>query len=1058
MTEKNMPATPAVLPAVYDELLSVAALFQGSFSIDWIQEITHRKASEVLSVFETAVRQGVLKRDGIGSFVYTHARQQHQWLQRLSATEQRSCHQRIADTLARELPETDAKARVMAPYLLHIANDLEGCRRLMSAASGYRRAFDEDMALRCYSKIIDDLAGRSGNGADQLYCDAALQYSKLTTARHDTQRVLSILEEAMVRARNQGDYHYQSLLDMHFAKNKWLQSQYSSALKHFEQAWSVARDLEDEKLLRSTATFRTFFLFWQGRFQEAVDDYEKSLPDVEKFPRHRFPLLATMTIGTCYGKIGQVTQGIGMIDGVRRHCLERGDRGLAAHSGICIGAILLDNGHVDDACRHLIPAVAQVQSPQPDWTMIQGELVLAFAYYLQGKTAQCTTHLRHYHEHARQVQVSVRTWPYLMELCWAIETGRLKAVPGLGIRDEIRQMIKGQNIFLKGVAYRFKALLQEKEHKPPGTRIQTLKRAIGLLETSGHAIELAKARLALARLYLLQARRDLAMQTAQPAFKTLCAINPNLIPDDLKPFIGQSQSTDPLFREIVQFNTRLAGLQQSKEMILHILLAANRMVGAERGAVFLCEAVHGKPRFHLRASKNLSEAQIAHESFQTSIGMMTQVVAEGQGRIQATLASSHEHQSDDQSEANIRSRICIPIMDHQRVSGVLYHDNRLLDSAFSDAQLETLSYFAAQMALALEHDRIQEENRRLNKRLRDLTAHYERQHLSERPNPVDMVIGKSRAIRKVLAQIEEVASTSATVLILGETGVGKGVVASAIQRHSLRSKQPFISLNCNALSETLITSELFGHEKGAFTGAEQQHVGRFEKADGGTLFLDEIGDLPLDVQVRLLRVLETKEFERVGGNRTLISDFRLIAATNTDLAQAMNEKRFRKDLFYRIHVFAIYVPPLRERSEDIPLLIDHFLKIQAAETGKIPRPVTEAQMQMLIRYNWPGNVRELKNVAERYAISGASSHISIVDLLGTSLPKAADNHQAATLAENERRHIVWALEQTGGKIHGPGGAAELLHVHPNTLSFRMKKLGVKKGGSRDGRPYQRKRH
>lgn len=1044
MAERNLPPAPDGAPDARDELLTVAALFDGPFSIDWIQEITRKKASEVLYALETAVRQGVLKRDGIGAFVYANEQKRRQWQRKLPAMQQHRYYQRIADTLLRELPDGETKARTVAPYLLQITNDLEGCRRLMTAAAGYRGAFDEDRARRCYHKILEDLSGRSGQGTDQLFCDAALQYSKLTTARHDTQRVLSILEEAMVRARNQGNHRYQSLLDMHFAKNKWLQSQYSSARKHFEQAWSVAGELEDETLLRATTTFKTFFLYWQGRFQEAVNDYEKSLPDVEKFPRHRFPLLAAMTIGTCYGKIGQMTQGIGMIDAVRRHCLERGDMGLAAHSGICIGALLLDHGAVDDACRHLIPAVAQARKTHPDWTMIQGDLVLAHAYHLQGRQTPCLTHLTRYNQHARQVQVSVRTWPFLMELCWAIETGKLPAVPQLDIREEVGQMIQGQNIFLKGVAYRFKSLLQEKEGKPPGTRIQTLKRSIEYLRTSGHAIELAKSQLALARLYLLQSKRGLAEQTAQPAFNTLGTVNPDLIPDDLKPLIQAAGAADTLFKQLVHFNTQLVGLDHGKEMIQHILSAANRMVGAERGAIFLCKPLHGKQRFYLRASKNLSEEQIAHPSFDASLQMMAEVVAQAAGRIRVSPAADRKQPPTLSSESSILSSICVPVTHHRRILGVLYHDNRLLGGAFSEAQLETLAFFAAQMALILENDQIQQENRRLNKRLHDLTAHYERQHLQQHPIQVAAIIGQSRAIQRVMAQIEEVAPTSATVLILGETGVGKGVVANAIQHHSRRQSQPFISLNCNALSETLIASELFGHEKGAFTGAEQQHIGRFEKADGGTLFLDEIGDLPPQVQVRLLRVLETKEFERVGGTTTLKSDFRLIAATNSDLVQAMKEKRFRKDLFYRIHVFTIHVPPLRERREDIAPLVDHFLKVQAAETGKVPPPVTEEQMHLLTQYSWPGNVRELRNITERYAISAASSRINIVDLLAAPLPLSPHGPQAITLHENERRHIAWALEQTGGKVHGPGGAARLLDVHPNTLSFRMKKLGIKK--------------
>jgi formate hydrogenlyase transcriptional activator len=230
------------------------------------------------------------------------------------------------------------------------------------------------------------------------------------------------------------------------------------------------------------------------------------------------------------------------------------------------------------------------------------------------------------------------------------------------------------------------------------------------------------------------------------------------------------------------------------------------------------------------------------------------------------------------------------------------------------------------------------------------------------------------------------------------------------------------------------------------------------KEKAKALFLDEIGDLPLNVQVRLLRVLEIKEFERVGATNTIRSDFRLIAATNTDLVQAIKGKKFREDLFYRINVFSIYVPPLRERREDIPLLINHFLKVQATETGKVCRPITDEEMLQLTQYAWPGNVRELKNMAERYAITGPASQTSIVDLLNIGNRGISESQQAVTLRENERRHILWALERTRGKIHGPGGAAELLEVHPNTLTFRIKKLGIQRQKSGEGASADRGRN
>ncbi|MBU3914119.1 sigma-54 dependent transcriptional regulator [bacterium] len=292
-------------------------------------------------------------------------------------------------------------------------------------------------------------------------------------------------------------------------------------------------------------------------------------------------------------------------------------------------------------------------------------------------------------------------------------------------------------------------------------------------------------------------------------------------------------------------------------------------------------------------------------------------------------------------------------------------------------------------------------------------------------------------------QIDQVAQTEATVLILGETGVGKELVAEAIHRQSSRKDKPFIKVHCSSLPINLISSELFGHERGAFTGAVDRRIGRFELANGGTLFLDEIGEIPHDIQVRLLRVLQSREFERVGGNQTLKSDFRLIAATNVDLLKEVNAGRFRADLFYRLNVFPVEVPPLKDRKEDIPLLLNHFLDVNTAKIGKQFRSVPESEMEKLIAYDWPGNIREMGNVIERGFILSEGPDLKIPELRTNSV-RAEKENKEVSLQAVEKRHILWALNKTEWKVKGTGGAAELLEINASTLYFRMKKLGIQR--------------
>ncbi len=302
------------------------------------------------------------------------------------------------------------------------------------------------------------------------------------------------------------------------------------------------------------------------------------------------------------------------------------------------------------------------------------------------------------------------------------------------------------------------------------------------------------------------------------------------------------------------------------------------------------------------------------------------------------------------------------------------------------------------------------------------------------------IITKSPRFRKVLKNIEQVASTDSTVLIQGETGTGKELIARAIHNNSNRSHRALIKVNCAALAPELIESELFGHEKGAFTGAFNKKAGRFELADNGTIFLDEIGELPLNLQVKLLRVLQEGEFDRLGGTKTIKTNVRVIAATNRNLEKAVEKGDFREDLFYRLNVFPVFVPPLRERKEDIPLLVHYFVKKYASKTGRQIKETSEKVIKSLMEYNWPGNVRELENIIERAVVLCTGNRLISGDWipenkvgLGTKIP---------TLEENERNHILKALESTNWRISGEKGAAKLLGMKRTTLESRMKKLGI----------------
>ncbi len=353
---------------------------------------------------------------------------------------------------------------------------------------------------------------------------------------------------------------------------------------------------------------------------------------------------------------------------------------------------------------------------------------------------------------------------------------------------------------------------------------------------------------------------------------------------------------------------------------------------------------------------------------------------------------------------------------------------------------------AIAMSKALEHqeiirlkDMLADDNRYLNKELRSISG--------------DEIIGWDFGLKPVMEMVRQVAHLDSPVLLLGETGAGKEVIANAIHYSSPRKDGPFIKVNCGAIPETLLDSELFGHEKGAFTGAIAQKRGRFERADKGTIFLDEIGELPLQAQVKLLYILQKKEIERVGGTSSIPVDIRIISATHRNLEEMMASGRFREDLWFRLNVFPITIPPLRQRKEDIRALVHYFIEHKTKELKLKERPVLgHGAIDRLVAYDWPGNVRELENMIERALIQHRGGALSFETLLpvshsvvSTPIQDSGRNRDLPRLDEITVQHIRQALEMAGGKINGPGGAAQILGLHPNTLRNRMNKLGIPYG-------------
>jgi len=413
-----------------------------------------------------------------------------------------------------------------------------------------------------------------------------------------------------------------------------------------------------------------------------------------------------------------------------------------------------------------------------------------------------------------------------------------------------------------------------------------------------------------------------------------------------------------------------------------------------------------------------------------------------------------------------RSLVVVPLVVRGKSIGTLNLGTKR-PGAYHAAEAELLQEVANQVALSIENMREYEEIGRLKARLERENVYLREEILGE--HNFEEIVGNSPALTTVLHTIDRVAPTDTTVLILGETGTGKELVARAIHSRSPRRSHPLVKVNCGAIAAGLIESELFGHVKGAFTGALERRIGRFELADRGTIFLDEVGELPLDMQVKLLRVLQEQEFEPVGSSRTVKVDVRVIAATNRNLEAEVAAGRFRADLFYRLNVLPVRVPPLAERRSDIPQLVMFFVQRHAKRVGRTVEGVSRESLERMAAYPWPGNVRELENVVERALVLSRGGVLDIgpdqLPAVRAAVPSAppamppvatavvTSTPPAGTLEDVERSHIVTTLAQTGWVIEGPRGAARVLNLHPNTLRSRMKRLGIERGRhDMSGRP------
>ncbi|HOW59654.1 MAG TPA: nif-specific transcriptional activator NifA [Candidatus Omnitrophota bacterium] len=526
--------------------------------------------------------------------------------------------------------------------------------------------------------------------------------------------------------------------------------------------------------------------------------------------------------------------------------------------------------------------------------------------------------------------------------------------------------------------------------------------------------------------------------------------------------IEKSKSPSGLQREILELSVLYEVTRQVmapfpiEERMRKVLEVLHEKMGMERGTLTLLDA--DGENLTIEIAHGLDDHEIKKGRYKVGEGITGKVVEAGEPIAVPNIGEEPLFLNRTGTRRDFRRNriafICVPIKIDQETIGALSVDRLFKGDVSLNEDLRLLTILSSIIAQAVANYRLREQEK---EKLQSENIELKRE-LAKKFHPAN-IIGESKRMKEVYAAIDMVSRTRSTVLLRGETGTGKELVAHAIHYASLRSKGPFVKVSCAALPETLLESELFGYEKGAFTGAVTNKPGRFEMADGGTLFLDEIGDISANMQIKLLRALQEREFERVGGTKTLRVDVRVIAATNRDLEKAIQEKQFREDLYYRLNVVPIFLPSLRERREDIPLLVSYFLKREALENGKEVRYVSDAAMDYLMNYSWPGNIRELENAMERavilcqsdtleenlFPIPGQKGHPATIHLKddGTSSGSGMDEisgNLSDAVEKLEKKLIQEALKKTNGNQRK---AAKVLGVTERILGYKVKNYSLK---------------
>ncbi len=946
------------------------------------------------------------------------------------------------------LPESLPKAAVIK--LLESSGKIDEAADIeLDLAHAFLEQRDHDQAYLYLSRAVGRLHSYitgGGDARDRLFVEAALELSSVSFAVGRGMQVLaSYLRTAVNLAEASGNVRSHALACLHLGRLLAYLDQRSESLAMLVAGKEEVERLGDTDILKAAAEFLGLYFMMQGRFKEALIHFERA---EEHFTQAGDRLLVypmiLWSLGITLFATGQVPRALGFFQGYWRSAKDMGLPAVASIARAILGFSLAVARKRREALFHLNASLEEAREGRNAYSLFIARAGLAIQSFHDGDLQKAFELLRSaVVEGHKATSALVMLHVYLLDVLASLHDHGFEPITeGWEYEEQLELFLKEPSLPRRGIALRLRAEDNLRSGKNAAQVMEDLTVSQDYLQRAGAILPLNDTLLTMARLKLREGDHEEAHALAQKAWHQIRGMGLELeyVPQDLRFMLEEEaswrterDSAQILVDHYFDFLHALDAAADEEELFHRAVRRLSQILGAERGALFWTPAKGSVANLELRAGHNFTKREMHSEAFKPSLSLIQKAFKENQ--YIRTRPEAPRVQSLDEE---IKGLLCIPIQVGFEVRGVLYYDNSYVSVNFDFLPPQwtplLVSHTNNYIGHILELIQLREETSRL---AADKSIQMERLG-------GDPILAQAPIMLKVLDQAEKAARSEATLLVTGETGTGKELLVSRIHKQSQRADGPFIVVDATTIPENLVESELFGHEKGAYTGADSRKRGRIELAHEGTLFIDEIGELPLPMQAKLLRALEGKSFYRVGGTQPVKSDFRLVAATNRRLSVEVAAGRFRQDLYYRLNVIPIALPPLRDRPDDIILLARNFFRYFCNRYGRRGLELTRQDEDKLTAYPWFGNVRELKNVIER-AVTLSSGKKLILDLpIGQTSPEEQTFPDSPTMDELQRRYITHVLEKTRGRIYGPNGASEILGMKRSTLYTRMYKLGIRR--------------